>query len=475
MSLRRFSLSVLVIAYVAALQLGAIAPILFAADSAWAKNGNGGGNGGGSGGGNGGGSGGGNSAGGDNSNGNGNSENAPGQQGKGKKANGTDGVGSAAATADVPSSQPIDVIDARRSVNRAIAHEIVVANAGEALGPFAEANGFGVLSEESYGALGLTVARLSVPTTMSLSLARARLATAYPNASIDFNHVYSPQASMTLTAPDFAQKQIHWSPSIQECGSSSLRIGMLDTLADLDMPLLSGAAILQAPFLDTADAAQAPSDHGTIVAALLAGQGDFGLLPHAALSIAGIFTLDEEGKPIASATAFVAGLNWLAEQGIETINTSLSGPHNAFMELAVKAAQSRGIQIVAAVGNDGLDQVPRFPAAFPGVIGVTAVDAEHRSFQQANSGDFVTFAAPGVDLWIPSQKNRDGDGATIEGSYVSGTSFAAPFVAAALATSGNDAAFLTRNALDLGPAGKDSTYGFGLIQASMSCAVADRE
>jgi hypothetical protein len=253
---------------------------------------------------------------------------------------------------------------------------------------------------------------------------------------------------------------------------------MLDTLANVDDPLLAGARIEQQYFLDGADAIAAGIEHGSIVAALLAGQKDFGLLPHAALSIAGIFTLDEEGQPIASATSFVAGLDWLASQGIKTINTSLSGPHDGLMEMAIGAALKHDIAIVAAAGNDGLSDVPQFPAAYSGVIGVTAIDADRKPFTRANTGSFVTFAAPGVDLWIPVSNASAGTsgqakGEIVAGNYVSGTSFAAPFVAAALAASGNNADNLASAAIDLGPKGRDPVFGYGLVQAPMNCATAN--
>ena len=279
---------------------------------------------------------------------------------------------------------------------------------------------------------------------------------------------------MILPAPDYARNQVGWTPAIQQCGAAIEQLGMLDTLADLSLPLLSPATITQALFLDEPDATPADPTHGSTVASILAGQGGFGLLPNASLSIAGIFTIDEDGAPIASATAFVGGLNWLAERGVTVVNTSLSGPANEFMELAIQAAVQRDIRIVAAVGNDGLHQVPRYPAAYPGVIGVTAVDVAEQPFKQANSGSFVTFAAPGVDLWVPSANEfrLASQAGTPDGSYVSGTSFAAPFVAAALATNGNDSDALARSALDLGDKGRDPVFGFGLIQASATCSPA---
>jgi subtilisin family serine protease len=354
-----------------------------------------------------------------------------------------------------------------------------VANADSSLAQYASIHGFSVLSEEKLGNLGISVTRLSVPTNVSFTEARTRLKSAFPNAAVDFNHVYAPQANMTLPAPDYAEKEIRWSPSARDCGFPTLRLGMLDTLADLAQPLLSGAAIQQQQFLDSPDAIAAGREHGSTVAALLAGQRGFGLLPRANLFIAGIFTLDKDAQPIASATSFVTGLDWLAGQGVRTVNISLSGPRDSLMELAINAALSKNISIVAAVGNDGFSQVPRYPAAFPGVLGVTAVDMDRRPFPLANSGSFVAFAAPGVDLWIPAQISSRA-GAVLpqedapEGNYVSGTSFAAPFVAAALAVNGNNADSLAAAAIDLGASGKDMTFGYGLIQASTTCIVAGK-
>jgi len=188
--------------------------------------------------------------------------------------------------------------------------------------------------------------------------------------------------------------------------------------------------------------------------------------------------LDANEQPIASATSFVAGLNWLAERGVRTINTSLSGPDNALVSLAVAAAATRDIRLVAAVGNDGLSETPRFPAAYPGVVGVTATDFEKRPYSLANRGDFVSLSAPGVDLWIPENTNRADPAAfslaSAQGRFVSGTSFAAPFVAAALAANGNDVDSLYASAVDLGAKGKDPIYGYGLVQASPDCSVAER-
>jgi subtilisin family serine protease len=145
---------------------------------------------------------------------------------------------------------------------------------------------------------------------------------------------------------------------------------------------------------------------------------------------------------------------------------SLVGPDNAALAQIVRALTARGYLLVAAVGNDGPAAPPLYPASYPRVIGVTGVDRHRRVLIEAAHGNQVMFAAPGADLLA----------ADIGGKYsvVRGTSFAAPIVAALLARNVSapdvgaaDAAVeaLARQAIDLGPPGRDLTYGFGLVGA----------
>jgi hypothetical protein len=242
------------------------------------------------------------------------------------------------------------------------------------------------------------------------------------------------------------------------------RIGLIDTGVDWSLPILSGAHRQVADFLADGIGA-APSQHGTGIATLLVGQQGFGLLPGAELYSAGIFGLDGEGTPVASATSFAAALNWLLVNKVATINVSLSGPPDLLMELAVKRAQQRGAELVAAVGNDRTTNVPRFPAAYSGVIGVTAIDQAGLVFSDANRGNFVALAAPGVNLLIPGQPSAEG----ASDRLVTGTSFAAPYVTAALASYGNNPARMFADALDLGTPGPDPVFGRGLVQGPNTC------
>jgi subtilisin family serine protease len=160
----------------------------------------------------------------------------------------------------------------------------------------------------------------------------------------------------------------------------------------------------------------------------------------------------------------------MAQQRVAVINVSLVGPRNALMERVVKTLVDRGYLIVAAVGNDGPASPPLFPAAYPGVVGVTAVDAKHRVLLEACRGKHVEFAAPGADLIAAMQSQPENF------SEVRGTSFAAPLVAGLFARELTEPdvaardrviAALIATAEDLGARGRDDTYGVGLVAADL--------
>jgi len=173
-----------------------------------------------------------------------------------------------------------------------------------------------------------------------------------------------------------------------------------------------------------------PTGHGTAVGSLLVGSaGNFrGAATGAQLFVADVYG----GNPAAgSATTIIRALAWAASKRPAVINVSLVGPRNAAMERAVSVLRSRGIALVAAVGNDGPAAPPQYPASYPGVIAVTGVDANDRALREASRSTHLDFAAPGADLVAASP----GKGYAV----VRGTSFAAPLVAARLATAGSSA------------------------------------
>jgi subtilisin family serine protease len=85
-------------------------------------------------------------------------------------------------------------------------------------------------------------------------------------------------------------------------------------------------------------------------------------------------------------------------------------------------ANGRGIVLIAAVGNSGPRSPPLYPAADPGVIGVTATDAQDRQMPEANRGPQVAVAAPGVEILAaaPDSGYQVTSGTSIAAAHASG-------------------------------------------------------
>jgi subtilisin family serine protease len=110
-----------------------------------------------------------------------------------------------------------------------------------------------------------------------------------------------------------------------------------------------------------------------------------------------------------------------------------------------------------------------YPAAYPEVIAVTAIDERDQRYQYANRGSYIALAAPGVDILAPVERGGY--------AYVSGTSFAAAYVSAVAALllerdpsldPKSVLDLLATGAEDLGPAGRDDDFGAGSVNAYSS-------
>jgi subtilisin family serine protease len=301
----------------------------------------------------------------------------------------------------------------------------------------AQARGFSVIERVESEDLGLDVVVLRAPSDVSTRRAVELLREFDPAGAYDFNHIYLGAGD----APSIAKQA-----SSGGGASTGVRVGLIDSGVDADHPAFAGASIQQRGFAGQARVGA----HGTAVASLIAGTR--GAAPGSTLYVADVYG----GAPTGGgATAIVAALGWLVQSHARVINISLVGPNNRAVDAAVRAAIARGHVIVAAVGNDGPAAAPLYPASYPGVVGVTGVDARNRVLPEAGRGEQVDFAAPGSDFSAAAPGRRY--------SAIRGTSYAAPIVAGLLARRGGDEAALAHDALDLGPRGADGTFGAGLV------------
>lgn len=350
-----------------------------------------------------------------------------------------------------------DLIEADPHGNPIVRGEVLVVAPSAASLEVAAAAGFSVVRESTLDALELRVVVLRVSSGTARSL--ARLQAGDPDGVYDFNHIYIESGTAMATSPVGQQ-----APGTDaEAGAASVahttRIGLIDSGVDPAHEVFSGLPLHQ----HGCSGAVVPQEHGTAVASLMVGRAPTfrGAAPGGELYAADVYC----GLPTGGAADGVAeAFAWLVQEQVPVINVSLVGPPNRVLEGVVQRVIAGGHIVVAAVGNDGPAAPPLFPAAWPGVVGVTGVDAHRRVLVEAQRGPQVKFAAPAAQM--AAAKSPSGY------TLVRGTSFAAPIVAGLLALNlpapekaAADRAVmaLARDAVDLGTAGPDNVYGFGLV------------
>jgi hypothetical protein len=324
----------------------------------------------------------------------------------------------------------------------------------------ARAAGLSVLREERFEELGQGLVVLRVPEGASTAQLLERLRALDPGGHYDFNHVYTGSGAMPAARPA-AQAAPVATPAP---AGGAPRLGLVDSGVEAGHRALRGAAIK--PW--GCGGAVHPSAHGTAVAALMVGRDErfHGAAPGATLYAADIYCDSPTGG---AADRIAQALAWLAREQVPVINLSLVGPPNQALARAVAAMLARGHLLVAAVGNDGPAAPPLYPASYPGVVGVTAVDRNGQPLPEAARGPQVLFAAPGHQMVSASPG---------EPPYrpVRGTSFAAPIVAGLLAPAlgrpdpiraREAVAGLARQAAGVGPDTVSNSLGYGIVGAAI--------
>lgn len=203
-----------------------------------------------------------------------------------------------------------------------------------------------------------------------------------------------------------------------------------------------------------------------IIGARANGTGVIGVAPECQLGYAKV--LSDQGS--GSSSGIARAIDWAVEQGADIISMSIGGGYDRDVEAACKRAAAKGVILIAAAGNSGVNAGVDYPGRLVETIAVSAYRINDGIAQFSSGGPEVDIAAPGENILSTLPGGKYGT--------MSGTSMATPFVAGlfGLILESRPADFwirtprgarqlLAANAEDRGAAGRDRSWGFGVPKA----------
>ncbi|MBT2384759.1 type VII secretion-associated serine protease mycosin [Streptomyces sp. ISL-11] len=304
-----------------------------------------------------------------------------------------------------------------------------------------------------------------------------------------------PARADGIRVQEWALDALHTEDAWRTTKGAGSTVAVLDTGVDDGHPDLKGQVL---PGKDLVGFGAGPGDrawarHGTAMAGIIAGRGHgddgadgvVGVAPEA--RILPVRVILEDGDPsrpkarAARGSALADGIRWAADHGADVINLSLGDDSDTAHpepreDAAVRYALGKGAVVVASAGNGGEhgDHIS-YPAAYPGVIAVTAVDRYGSRAAFSTRRWYAAVSAPGVDVVIADPDRRYYEGW--------GTSAAAAFVSGAVALvhsahPGLSPAQVRRVVVDTAqhvpPGGRSDAVGGGVVDPAAAIALGAR-
>ena len=254
------------------------------------------------------------------------------------------------------------------------------------------------------------------------------------------------------------------------CGrGAGVRVAVVDTGVDAEHPDFDGRVTPGVAFSGggprLGEGGVDPNGHGTHVAGIIGagdnGIGIVGVAPQVTIVPVRSLRSDFTG----SSRDIASGITWAADEGVDVINTSFGADEQSeAVRTAASYALSRGVVIVAAGGNAGPTGVVRYPAGYPGVLGISAVGENGTLASFSTRGPHIDLSGPGTDIVSTTPGGGWGydSGSSMATAHVSGV---AALVNGARGRIGPAAMAdrLMGTATDAGPPGRDDAYGAGRL------------
>jgi len=322
----------------------------------------------------------------------------------------------------------------------------------------------GATAVDSIPELGIYQVRLprdsDVPAVVAALKGNPWVALAEPNHIQEIAGPVSPADSTSESAPSLR--------AVGTPGDGLAALAILDSgLTELDE--LGDAVLGSYDAVNPERAIEDPVGHGTQMALVASGAVvPYGVPPGAAteaVPVLAVRSFDDAGH--ATNFSLIRGIDYVVQNGARVVSLSWgSEVYSEFLAGTVQLAQDKGLIVVASAGNDPINR-PVYPAAYPGVLAVSALEPDGSVWSRSNFGSFIFAAAPGVGEFPVGYNGPPG-------TYA-GTSIASPTVARALTlyygenpdATASEAIDALKSALtDAGEEGRDDFYGYGALDAA---------
>lgn len=203
--------------------------------------------------------------------------------------------------------------------------------------------------------------------------------------------------------------------------ATRLVVAIIDSGIDRDHPELKNKIVKPYNVMNPGSYPVDDVGHGTHVAGIVGAETNNGIGIASVSKGVDIMPVKVGNKSSLSTFDIAKGIVYAVDNGANIINISIGGAHSQIVQDACEYADSKGVLVIAAAGNEATN-TKTYPAALAGVIGVGAVDSYSDSLTTfSNYGQWVSVAAPGQNIYSTyPQKDY---------SYMSGTSMASPMVA----------------------------------------------
>ncbi|MGH6655562.1 MAG: S8 family serine peptidase [Actinocrinis sp.] len=240
--------------------------------------------------------------------------------------------------------------------------------------------------------------------------------------------VLAASPAQAFSSQQWALNYLKASQDWQVSKGSGVTVAVLDS-GVASIPDLNGQVASGADFsTSTTSSGNGRTDtdsggHGTGMASLISGNGTAvtGLAPSSKMLAVRVMT----GAGGFTTQELAAGIQYAVQHHAGVINLSVGGSDSdPVVQQAISAAIAANVVIVASSGNESNTSVD-YPAAYPGVVAVGAIDQNGQIWGQSNTGAQVALAAPGVSIYRDNNLNQQGT--------ESGTSEATAYVSAAAA------------------------------------------